>query len=291
MWWNNLAGSYLRLGKPGEAVKILEPLTNRFANDYGIHANLGTAYHLLGRYVEAEREIRRDTEINTNAHFGLEKYHLALLQYLVRDENYKARHLYVDEFTKVFLAQGGRGSPEGHQTQSSLTTEKISESERKNMDSDAREIFQKHPSSFTFDDSDQLYFIAVLDPAPDYMSKWDLGADSKLTDGVVYMGLLNQKEPACWVMMGALALQHSEYHLAKTAFERAIQLGSIQSPVLRMHLGTIEQQFANTRATHTSMVVLLAGLAIVFAIGCYLFGKFLEFWGGKKFNWATPKKP
>ncbi len=55
-WWNDLAGAYLRLGQPLAAVKILEPLTNRFAGDYGIHANLGTAYHLLGRYADAERE-------------------------------------------------------------------------------------------------------------------------------------------------------------------------------------------------------------------------------------------
>lgn len=101
-WWNDVAGTYLRLGQPADAIKILEPITNRFANDYGIHANLGTAYHLLGRYVEAEREIRRDTEINTNAHFGLEKYHLALLQYLSRDQEYRLGHVYVDEFSEAF---------------------------------------------------------------------------------------------------------------------------------------------------------------------------------------------
>ena len=75
-WWSDLAGAHLRLGEPAEAVKMLEPLTNRFPQDYGIHANLGTAYHLLGRYAEAEREIARDLEINPDAHFGLEKYHL-----------------------------------------------------------------------------------------------------------------------------------------------------------------------------------------------------------------------
>src|SRR4051812_48846925 len=36
-WWNEVAGTYLRLGQPAEAVKILEPLTNLFANDYGVH--------------------------------------------------------------------------------------------------------------------------------------------------------------------------------------------------------------------------------------------------------------
>jgi len=87
-WWGDLSGAYLRLGEAAEAVKILEPLTNRFATNYALHANLGTAYHLLGRYVDAEREIARDLEINPDAHFGLEKYHLALLEYLMRDEEY-----------------------------------------------------------------------------------------------------------------------------------------------------------------------------------------------------------
>ena len=77
-----MPGACLRLGQPREVVKLPEPLREKFANDHGFLANLGTAYHLLGRYPEAEREIARDLEINPDAHFGLEKYHLALLQYL-----------------------------------------------------------------------------------------------------------------------------------------------------------------------------------------------------------------
>ena len=84
-WWNNLAGAYLRLNQPEAAVKLLTPMVKRFPNDYGLHANLGTAYHLLGKYAEAETEIARDLEINPDAHFGLEKYHLALLQYLLQN--------------------------------------------------------------------------------------------------------------------------------------------------------------------------------------------------------------
>ena len=98
-WWNNLAGTYLRLNQPQDAVTLLEPVVAKFPDDYGIHANLGTAYHLLGRYQDAEKEIARDLEINPEAHFGLEKYHLALLQYLARDSKYQSRHVYVDEFT------------------------------------------------------------------------------------------------------------------------------------------------------------------------------------------------
>src|SRR5882724_3287043 len=44
-WWNNLAGAYLRLNRPEAAVKLLEPVVGTFTNDYGMHANLGTAYH------------------------------------------------------------------------------------------------------------------------------------------------------------------------------------------------------------------------------------------------------
>src|ERR1041385_6967986 len=49
-WWNDLAGAHLRLGAPRAVVELLEMVVNRFPDDYGIHANLGTAYHLLGRY-------------------------------------------------------------------------------------------------------------------------------------------------------------------------------------------------------------------------------------------------
>ena len=86
-------------------------MLHKFDTNYGIHANLGTAYHLLGRYKEAEHEIARDLQINPDAHFGLEKYHLALLQYLSRDTNYQYRHVYVDEFTESFLHGGIKAYP------------------------------------------------------------------------------------------------------------------------------------------------------------------------------------
>jgi tetratricopeptide (TPR) repeat protein len=105
-WWNDLAGAHLRLGEARMAAELLETVTNRFKDDYGIHANLGTAYHLLGRYQEAEREIARDLEINPDAHFGLEKYHLALLQYLVCDADFQRTHVYVDEWSMPFLSGG-----------------------------------------------------------------------------------------------------------------------------------------------------------------------------------------
>ena len=69
MWWNNLAGAHLRLNEAQAAATLLEPVVAKFPADYGIHANLGTAYHLLARYQDAEKEIARDLEINPDAHF------------------------------------------------------------------------------------------------------------------------------------------------------------------------------------------------------------------------------
>jgi tetratricopeptide (TPR) repeat protein len=277
MWWNNLAGSYLRLGKPDEAVKILEPLTNRFADDYGIHANLGTAYHLLGRYVEAEREIRRDTEINTNAHFGLEKYHLALLQYLSRDENYRFRHLYVDEFTLPFLAgpvylrfrnafTKDTYSSGGIYTNKSLAEEEI----------DIKRSLSTQPGHVLDSREKQwLLNLALHDEQPQYRMKWDLVKDAKLEDGVIYMATLNPKEPACWVMFGTLALYHRDYNLAKLAYDKAIQLGSAQVPILNEHLESIQRQLDHRR--HESEIFIALGVAFAAPIVYYVFCKRREY--------------
>lgn len=198
-WINELAGTYLRLGQPAEAVKILEPLTNHFATNYALHANLGTAYHLLGRYVEAEREIRRDTEINTNAHFGLEKYHLALLQYLIRNDDYRLHHLYVDEFSTSFA--------------------KYVAMEAIQMDKPSKDW-------------------------PQYRQRWNLLMDEKLEPGVIYMATLNPKEPACWVMLGMVAEWDKNFHLANTAYAKAIELGSPQSSALKERIKKIENVVA-----------------------------------------------
>ena len=102
-WWVNVSGAHLRLGDAATAAQKLETVVEKFRGEYGIRSNLGTAYHLLGRYTEAEREIRAGLQINPESHQGLEYYHLALLQYLSRDRSYQARHLYVDEWTEAFL--------------------------------------------------------------------------------------------------------------------------------------------------------------------------------------------
>lgn len=276
-WWNDLAGAYIRLGKPAEAAKILEPLSKRFADNYGVHANLGTAYHLLGRYVDAEREIRRDLEINPDAHFGVEKYHLALLQYLSRDERYRTRHLYVEEFTKPFLrGWHGRIYPSRFSDSDKLARafNQNGESDWKDLETEAERI--SHQSvQLTSDDTYKLEELAAHDAEPGYMAKWDLGHDSKLQDGVIYMAILNPKEPACRVMLGILALQHKDFHLAKAAFEQAVRLGSPQAPLLRTQIAWLNQ-YPSWPFPDIGPVEIALGL-IALVIGYYIFCKRREF--------------
>jgi hypothetical protein len=235
-WWNDLAGAYLRLGQPAEAVKILEPITNKFSGDYGVHANLGTGYHLLGRYVDAEKEIRRDLEINPDAHFGLEKYHLALLQYLSSNANYRLRHLYVDEFSISFLATPSRAVSRSKSSQD-LSKNVLTASERKELEDALKTSSPQSPSEKSFSNyRDALTELEMADEPPLYTLKWNLGEDPKLDDGVIYMATLNPNEPSCWVMLGMVATRHWDLNLAKTAFKKAIELGSPQAPILQWQI-------------------------------------------------------
>jgi tetratricopeptide (TPR) repeat protein len=237
-WWNDLAGAYLRLGRPSDAVKLLEPVVRRFPNDYGIHANLGTAYHLLGNYQKAEKEIARDLEINPDGHFGLERYHLALLQYLVRDEAYRKTHVYIDEFTPAFFHAW---DPQG--------------------------LFEEWPANDATAAPDR----------PAYRLKWDLASDPKLREGAIYMASLNPKEPACFVALGIVCLQVPSYsydrdlNLAAAAFEKAIDLGSPQRDVLsdrikliRNHVGTSDETSVppsqKASAPHNFSIWIVTGL-------------------------------
>ncbi|MEN9572595.1 MAG: hypothetical protein RL514_450 [Verrucomicrobiota bacterium] len=222
-WWNDLAGAHVRLGNPAEAVRLLEPLLAKFPNDYGVHANLGTAYHLLGRYADAERHIARDLEINPAAHFGLERYHLALLQYLIRDEEYRKAHLFVDEFSYRVAARWSHGA--------------FSQS--------------MHRGPLTEGGADE-FFPDTKPPA--YRHKWNLAEDPKFAEGILYLALLNPKEPACFVMLGIVCLRKSnaDLNLAIAAFRRAIQLGSPQSEMLEKWVVGIEEHISKARKYNRS---------------------------------------
>lgn len=231
-WWNNLAGAYIRLGQPATAVKLLAPVVSKFPDNYGIHANFGTAYHLLGRYPEAEKEIARDLEINPAAHFGLEKYHLALLQYLVRDNTYKSRHLYVDEWSKAFGSDVALrwlkpdGKLDAFNTNAldldqinSLAKDLVGESE--NNQTNSREWGK-------IQDLKSEGYIP-----PPYRFQWDLAADTNFEAGVIYMAQMNPKEPACFEMLGIAAGRRHDFNLEAAAFEKAIQLGSLKTENLK----------------------------------------------------------
>jgi tetratricopeptide (TPR) repeat protein len=249
-WWNDLAGAYLRLGRAREAADLLAQVVEKFPNDYGIHANLGTVYHLLGRYAEAEKHIARNLEINPDAHFGLEKYHLALLQYLSRDTGYQLRHVFVDEFTGVFLGfkvarashvdgilrQGYHNSLDGA----------LEPEEQSQLEEATKRGYEQAAQAGT----EYLGSIVDLDwmneAAPKYRAKFDLGKDTKLEEGVIYMATLNTRQPACFVMLGLVALKNSKQNLAAEAFERAIQLESPQAPLLKVKVKYLREYVARS---------------------------------------------
>jgi tetratricopeptide (TPR) repeat protein len=227
-WWNDLAGAHLRLSEAKEAAELLEKVVERFPNDYGIHANLGTAYHLLGRYAEAEKEIARDLEINPDAHFGLEKYHLALLQYLMRNAAYQKEHVYVDEFSEVFF-------------QKEWST-----------------LGLMHP---VWDD-EILISNSVTNDFPNYRLKWNLASNTNLSAGVIYMASLNPREPACFVMLGIACLSDGvrrDLNLAIAAFQKAIELGSPQSAILERRISEIRSHVRTARGQKNAILLLVIG--------------------------------
>lgn len=245
LWWINLSGAHLRLGEAGKAAELLEQVKDRFQDEYAIHSNLGTAYHLLGRYAEAEEEIRRGLQINPEAHEGLEYYHLALLQYLVRDHEYQARHLYVDEWTEAFA-----GIEESHNLSFS-------------------------PRGTILSTHGKPYRSSLLwnDEPPSYRYLADLGKGPDFIDGIIYMASLNQKEPSVFTMLGVAALHQNDGKAAQKAFERAIKLGAPNADALRLVVDKIKRLRADDRLVAAVegrgagwIVVIMIAAAVILAI-------------------------
>jgi tetratricopeptide (TPR) repeat protein len=286
-WWNNLAGAYLRLNQPSEAVKLLEPVVTNFSDNYGIHANLGTAYHLLGRYADAEKEIARDLEINPEAHFGLEKYHLALLQYLMRDTNYQSRHVYVDELTATLLSAHGYLFNDAdfyedeNFAQTIFYTNGIAEAESdyENLKRSTGNSITNIPIDTAHTIIEKLGVVAVMDPKPAYRTNWNLGTNENFQAGVIYMAQMNPKEPACFEMLGIAAWRAKDYHLAVSAFQKAIELGSNKADILRVQIADLNHFIRNSLDTsspsfHVPEAIFffcLFTLPVLFA--CYIFKK------------------
>ncbi|HTD65419.1 MAG TPA: tetratricopeptide repeat protein [Candidatus Limnocylindria bacterium] len=259
-WWNDLAGTHLRLGEAQKAATLLEQTVARFPDDYGVHANLGTAYHLLGRYADAEKEIARDLEINPNAHFGLERYHLALLQYLMRDTKYQARHVYVDEWSERFLHRGTWLSNPGGKL-SSTSTEPPDAAERIELEAMLR-------AESTEDFAVELIAqqLAASDTPPSYRLKWDLAADPKFEEGIFYMASLNPREPACFVMLGVDCLKNRKYNLAVESFEKAIRLGSPQARLLQLKIPRLQEYIRKSHQENRRPYLLLVAVSAVIAL-------------------------
>lgn len=259
-WWNDLAGAYLRLGLADKAVALLEPVRERFEKDYGYHANLGTAYHLLGRYVEAEKEIARDLELNPEAHFGLEKYHLALLRYLTKDKEYQSKHLYLDEFTEMLYSTEIIRDSQMHESMIKVRA-KLKETEG---------LKQFEPNSEA-EIRDKKWRKIVAE----YMAKYGQ-YETNFQEGVIYMATLNPKEPACITMLGIAALRNSDLNLAKSAFEKALSMGSPMADLLRKKILLIDAHLTsgnpakkeNTKATEvrklfTTIALTVTGIGLL----------------------------
>jgi tetratricopeptide (TPR) repeat protein len=258
MWWNNLVVAHLRLGEFTVAVKLLEPIVEKFPNDYGIHANLGTAYHLMGRYQDAEKEIARDLEINPDAHFGLEKYHLALLQYLIRDTKYQSRHVYVDEFTTLFLMNDnvwGFDPYYGEFEESDATTKAKDYATLEAAEADYQAVLKTN--NHGRETLRMLATVAMRDAPPAYRKDLDLHHDTNMEAGVIYMAQMNPKEPACYVMLGIAAWKSRNYHLAAVAFDRPISLGSPQSENLKEKANNLREFIRKSQETKWTMRIFL----------------------------------
>jgi tetratricopeptide (TPR) repeat protein len=272
-WWNNLAGTYLRLNQPEAAMKLLAPVAARFPDNYGIHANLGTAYHLLHRYAEAEKEIARDLEINPDAHFGLEKYHLALLQYLVRDAGYQKRHLYVDEFTLAFLESttGPFFFLPGYEE---MARSIAAEGTNTLTEADAAGAYAIMATN-EYGACKLLRQLAAYDPPPEYQRKWNLAGDTNREAGVIYMAQMNPEEPACFTMLGIAAWQKHDYHLAIAAFQQAIALGSPQAELLNAKIAGLQISASRNSLgrPRTPWLSLFLISLIPIVIGYYIYSK------------------
>lgn len=271
-WLNELAGALIRAGDAQAAIETLEPVISDFPHDYGIHANLGTAYHLTGRYADAEREIRRGLEINPDAHFGLERYHLALLQYLVRSPAYQRRHVYIDEFSAAFLTS----EPQFlhiHQARIALMTNVWSAS------SPEPPTETNKPPVTRVAVEKALFAQSDLDLPPPYRRDWNLADDTNFIAGVAYMAQLNPRQPAAFVMAGVAAFSTRDFNLGIAAFQRAIDLGSPQADLLQWRIEDarkyIEESQARGGGIHIGRALLLVfsvpvGLAVA-AAGVFAF--------------------
>lgn len=230
LWHNNMAGTHLRLGEVDKALQIIQEALKRFPEDYGLHANLGAAYTLLGRYEDAEKAIEKALSLTEEPHYA-ERYHLAMLQYLNRPVEYQRRHLYLDEYTSAFLK-----SPPAYMSKAGLEMQS-----REYTEEDVAQLKLTYRSNTNKLLMELTAMQAAADPAPAYTQRWDLSKDPRWYDAVVYLATYYPKISAAYAMAGVAALQRKEFNPAITAFDRAILLGSPQIDILKVKNTELKQ--------------------------------------------------
>ena len=117
--------------------------------------------------------------------------------------------------------------------------------------------------------------ITWSDEGPAYRSKWDLSKDPKLESGVIYMASLNSAQPACWTMLGLLAVHSHDKHLTIAAFEQAIRLGSDQAPILQAQIDLLKEHIAEARSHSLSYLIMPLVVACLVAIALLIAFKVL----------------
>jgi tetratricopeptide (TPR) repeat protein len=84
---SNIALYYMKLGEVKKALQILEPLYDKYPNEYTISANLGTAYELDGQLNKALQLIKNGYAINSESHFGSEWIHIKILEAKIKEKS------------------------------------------------------------------------------------------------------------------------------------------------------------------------------------------------------------
>lgn len=125
---DDVAVSYEKLGRYGEAIEVARGQLERNPERYESLANLGTFMIHDGRLQDGLRYIEQAIEVNPDAHFGREKFQLILVKYLLSRSSEGSfqlplaeqrfsddRSLYLLPFCKFLATELGVG-PDDHLT-------------------------------------------------------------------------------------------------------------------------------------------------------------------------------
>ncbi|MEM6344499.1 MAG: hypothetical protein AAF927_11490 [Bacteroidota bacterium] len=82
-WYDDLAVAYSKLGQDKKAIEIATAQLEKAPHRYETLANLGTFYIHDGQYQAGLAFLEEAIKINPEAHFGREKYQIALVEYLI----------------------------------------------------------------------------------------------------------------------------------------------------------------------------------------------------------------